>query len=102
MITNHTQKESHKKKTRKLKNIKMKKELVFSEGDIIIRKEQAEDDNRKWLVTKVFKGTLWVKGIIGDIVIGDFLYKGVRKDKMKIIGHRKDDNHKRQPHLVRP
>lgn len=64
----------------------------FNEEDIVVRKVRAVDDRRMWIVVKVSKETLWLKPILGGIVIHDILYKGVRKEKMEVIGRWKKKN----------
>lgn len=61
----------------------------FSKDDIVIKKERDESDDRRWIVIKVFKETVWLRPIIGDVIIDDFLFKGVRKDILEVVGRRK-------------
>ena len=63
--------------------------MDFSKDDIVIKKERDESDDRRWIVIKVFKETVWVKGIIDNVVVNDFLYKGVKKDIFEVIGRRR-------------
>ena len=60
--------------------------MDFSKDDIVVKKERDENDSRRWVVIKVFKETVWVKGIIGGVIINDFLFKGVKKDTIEVIG----------------
>lgn len=63
--------------------------MDFSKDDIVVKKESDESDDRRWIVVKVFKKTVWVRPIIGGIIIDDFFFKGVKKDIFKIIGRRR-------------
>ena len=63
--------------------------MDFSKDDIVIKKERDESDDRRWIVIKVFKETVWVKGIIDNVVVNDFLYKDVKKDIFEVVGRRK-------------
>lgn len=61
----------------------------FSKDDIVIKKERDENDDCRWIVIKVFKEAVWLRPIIDGVIIDEFLYKGVRKDILKVIGGRK-------------
>ena len=61
----------------------------FSKDDIVIKKERDESDDRRWIVIKVFKWTVWLRPIIGDVIIDEFLFKGMKKDILEVVGRRK-------------
>ena len=61
----------------------------FSKDDIVIKKERDESDDRRWIVAKVFKKTVWLRPIIDVVVIDDFLFKGVKKDILEVIGRKR-------------
>lgn len=63
--------------------------MDFSKDDIVVKKERDESDDRRWVVIKVFKETVWLRPIIDVVIIDEFLYKGVKKDIFKIIGRRR-------------
>lgn len=48
--------------------------MDFSKDDIVVKKESDESDDRRWIVVKVFKKTVWVRPIIGGIIIDDFFF----------------------------
>ena len=63
--------------------------MDFSKDDIVVKKERDGSDDRRWIVIKVFKETVWLKPIIDVVIIDEFLFKGVKKDILEVVGRRK-------------